>query len=469
MIKFGTDGWRAIISDDFTFENVKIAAQAMANFINKDSYAKNKEIIIGYDTRFLSEKYAQLIGCVLAANGIRVLLASKATPTPAVSFTIVNRKLGGGIMVTASHNPAEFNGIKYKAYYGGSADPETIKKIESELYKGRVKFLFFEEACKSLLKMEDVIPDYLEAIRNYVDIGLLKKEKFNLLVDVMYGAGDNYIAGLLEGGRCRVDTIHSQRNPGFGGMRPEPSAENLREMAGLMKKRDYSVGLATDGDVDRLGVITPQGEVISGHKVMALLLKHLVEDKKLTGSVVQTICGTVLINKMCGKYGLKVHETPVGFKYICEIMRKENVLIGGEETGGIGFRGFIPERDGILSGLLILELMACKQKGIVEILNEIENEYGTFVYKRKDITYLDQEKKKAIISKLEKEPPNDIIGKQIREVKADDGIKFVCDDLSWLLVRPSGTEPLVRIYAEAPDEQQSQQMIEFGEKIAFKI
>ncbi|MEA3329064.1 MAG: phosphoglucomutase/phosphomannomutase family protein [Candidatus Omnitrophota bacterium] len=464
MIKFGTDGWRAIISEDFTFDNVKIVAQALADFINKDQHAKSKQIVVGYDTRFLSSTYAQLISCVLAANGIKVLLTDRPTPTPAVSFTIVGRKMGGGIVVTASHNPAEFNGIKYKAYYGGSADPEIIKKIEQELYRERTRFLPLEEALKSLLTIEDVIPSYLKAVADYVDLELLKKSKFNLLVDVMYGAGNSYIGKLLAGGACRVETIHSRPNPGFGGRRPEPSAENLQETAELIKKGNYDLGLATDGDVDRLGVITPQGEVISGHKVMALLLKHLVEDKKLSGSVVQTICGTVLINKMCEKYGLKIHETPVGFKYICEIMRKEKVVVGGEETGGVGFRDFIPERDGILSGLLILELMACRQKGIVEILDEMEKEYGRFIYLRKDVAYPDQEKKKKLISNLKNNPPGDILGKKINEIKAEDGIKFICSDLSWLLIRPSGTEQLVRIYSEASSREQAEQMIEVGKK-----
>jgi phosphomannomutase len=208
MIKFGTDGWRAIISEEFTFDNVKIVGQALANFINKNRHTKNKEIIVGYDTRFLSKEYAQLISCVLLANGIKVILTGVPTPTPAIGFTVLNRKLGGGVMVTASHNPAEFNGIKYKAYYGGSADPETIKEIEEELYKDRVRFLSLEEAPKTLLKIEDVVPAYLKAVTNYVNIESLKKEEFNVLVDTMYGAGDNYIAKILEGGRCKVDTIH---------------------------------------------------------------------------------------------------------------------------------------------------------------------------------------------------------------------------------------------------------------------
>ena len=468
MIKFGTDGWRAIISEEFTFDNVKIVAQAMADFINEDRQAKNKQMIVGYDTRFLSERYAQLVGCVLAANGIKVILTDKAVPTPAVSFAILNKKLGGGIMITASHNPAEFNGIKYKAYYGGSASPEITGIIEQKLYKNRVRILPPEEAGKVLLKVEDIMPEYLKAVGNYLDIETLKKQELRVLVDVMYGSADNCIARLLSGGKSKVDTIRSERNPGFDGKRPEPSAENLEQTAKLVKEGSYDIGLATDGDGDRLGVITSEGEVISGHKVMALLLLHFIEDKKLSGSVVQTICGTFLINKICQKYDLKMHETPVGFKYICEIMRNETVLVGGEETGGVGFRDFIPERDGILSGLLILELMACKGKRLSEILKDVEREYGSFVYRRMDIVFHDQAKKKAIISRLKENPPGDILGKKISEIKTSDGIKFICDDLSWLLIRPSGTEPLVRVYAEAPEVETAQKMLEFGKKIAFK-
>ena len=468
MIKFGTDGWRAIISEEFTFDNVKIVAQAMADFINEDRQAKNKQIIVGYDTRFLSERYAQLAGCVLAANGIKVILADKAVPTPAVSFTILNKKLGGGIMITASHNPAEFNGMKYKAYYGGSAGPEITGIMEQKLYKNRVRILPPEEAGKVLLKVEDIMPEYLKAVSNYLDIETLKKQELRVLVDAMYGSADNCIAKLLSGGKSKVDTIRSERNPGFNGKRPEPSAENLEQTAKLVKEGNYDIGLATDGDGDRLGVITSEGEVISGHKVIALLLLHFIEDKKLSGSVVQTICGTFLINKICRKYGLKMHETPVGFKYICEIMRNETVLVGGEETGGVGFRDFIPERDGILSGLLILELMACKGKGLSEILKDVEREYGSFVYRRMDIVFHDQAKKKALISRLKENPPGDILGKKISEIKSFDGIKLICDDLSWLLIRPSGTEPLVRVYAEASDVETTQKMLEFGKKMTLK-
>ncbi len=468
MIKFGTDGWRAVISEEFTFDNVKIVAQAMADFINKDRQAKDKQIIVGYDTRFLSERYAQTVACVLAANGIGAILTDRAVPTPAVSFAILNKKLGGGIMITASHNPAEFNGIKYKAHYGGSAGPEITKVMEQKLYKNRIRFLPLEEAKKVLVKIENIMPDYLKAISDYVDIEALKGRECRVPVDIMHGAGDSYVAEFLSGGKCRVDNIRSEINPGFGGKRPEPSPENLKETAEIVKKGNYDIGLATDGDVDRLGVITPEGEVISGHKVMALLLLHLVEDKKLSGSVAQTICGTFLINKICQKYNLKMHETPVGFKYICEIMRNETVLIGGEETGGIGFKDFIPERDGILSGLLILELMAYRKKGILEILKDVEREYGSFVYQRLDSIFHDGRKKKVIISRLKENPPKDILGKSIKEIKTIDGIKFICEDMSWLMIRPSGTEPLVRIYAEAPDIETSRKMLQFGKEMMFK-
>lgn len=468
MIKFGTDGWRAVISEEFTFDNVKIVAQAMADFISKDRQARDKQIIVGYDTRFLSERYAQTVACVLAANGIGTILTDRAVPTPALSFTILNKKLGGGIMITASHNPAEFNGIKYKAYYGGSADPQITKVIEQKLYKNRIRILPLEEVKKVLLKIENIMPDYLKAISDYVDIEALKGWECRVLVDIMHGAADSYIAKFLSGGKCRVDNIRSEINPGFGGKRPEPSPENLEETAEIVKKGNYDIGLATDGDVDRLGVITPEGEVISGHKVMALLLLHLVEDKKLSGSVVQTICGTFLINKICQKYDLKMHETPVGFKYICEIMRNEKVIIGGEETGGIGFKDFIPERDGILSGLLILELMAYRKKGILEILKDVEGEYGSFVYQRLDGIFHDERKKKMIISRLKENPPKDILGKRIKEIKTVDGIKFICEDMSWLMIRPSGTEHLVRIYAEAPDIETTQKMLQFGKEMAFK-
>ena len=380
-IKFGTDGWRAVISEDFTFDNVRKVAQAMADYINNEGRSlkvKDNRIAVGYDTRFLSDRYAEHIARVMAANGIRMILSDRATPTPSLSYAIKERGLFGGVMITASHNPARYNGIKFKAHYGGSAAPEVTKKFEARLGKNEVKYMHLADVrSNGFISVEDILTPHLSFIKRYVDLKLIKKSGLKVLVDSMYGTGSSHIAALLKGGNCRVDTIHSEVNPGFPGMNPEPIMPNLKELAEKVKKGKYDIGIATDGDADRLGVALPDGKLLTGHKVMTLLLLHLYEDRSMRGDVVQTICGTVLIDKICKKYGIKTHETNVGFKYIAEEIIDGDVLIGGEETGGLAFKGYLPERDGILSGLLILEMMAKRKKKLPAILKAIDKEYGT--------------------------------------------------------------------------------------------
>jgi len=471
-IKFGTDGWRAVISDDFTFDNVKKVAQAVADYINRDTQALNirdRRAVIGYDTRFLSEKYAELIACVFAANGIRTILSDRPTPTPSVSFTIKDRGMIGGIMVTASHNPARYNGIKYKAYYGGSAGSDITKKLEAYLGQSEIKYAPAAELkSNGMLTYENIIPKHLGFIKKYVNLRQLKKARLKVLVDSMYGTGNDYISELLSGGSVKVDTIHNVYNPSFCGINPEPIMPNLKELAEKVKKGKYDIGLATDGDADRLGVALPNGKLLTGHKVMTLLFLHLLEDRKMRGAVVQTLCGTDLINKICRKYGLKMYETPVGFKYICEIMLKEDVLVGGEETGGVAFKNSIPERDGVLSGLLILEMMAMRKKKILDILKSIDKEYGTYEYRRLDVKYPD-EKKPKLMELLKNDPPKEVLGKKVVDINKLDGYKFICEDGSWLMLRLSGTEPILRVYAEASSEKKALRILEEGKRIASSV
>ncbi|MBI5124363.1 MAG: phosphoglucomutase/phosphomannomutase family protein, partial [Candidatus Omnitrophica bacterium] len=389
----------------------------------------------------------------------------RPSPTPSISYAIKDRNLVGGVVITASHNPARYNGIKYKAFYAGSATPDITKKMESLLGANKIKNADAEGLKKGgMLKVLDIIPRHLEFIKKYVDFKLLKKSRLKVLVDSMYGAGNTYMEGLLKGGRCKVDTIHGEVNPSFVGINPEPIMPNLKELAMKARSGKYSVGLATDGDADRLGIAMPNGKLLTGHKVMALLLLHLLEDKKMKGDVVQTICGTVLIDKICKKYGLKMRETPVGFKYICEIMRKEDVLVGGEETGGIAFKGFIPERDGILSGLLILEMMAMRKKSLERIIKDIDKEYGTYEYRRFDMKTSD-EKKNRLMDYLKKNPVKKVLDKDVVKIKDYVGYKYICQDRSWLMLRLSGTEPIVRIYAEASSEKKAFAILEQGKKL----
>jgi len=478
-IKFGTDGWRAVISDEFTFDNVKIAAQAIADYVKKEKtkiknkksklYGRKYAIAVGYDTRFLSEKYAEIIACVFAGNGIGVVLADRPTPTPSVSFAIINKDLIGGIMVTASHNPASYNGIKYKGYFGGSVGKDATDYMESRLYKSKPKFMAKDEAVKKgMIVYEDIVKPHVEAIRKFVHMDALQNSGFNVMVDSMNGTGGYYIEQLLKGTNIKVTTVNGSRDPYFGGRSPEPNEVHLKSTSDKMKGASYDVCIATDGDADRLGVIASDGEILSGHKVMTLLLLHLLEDRKLKGGVIQTICGTKLIDKIAAKYGLKTYETPVGFKYICEIFINEDILLGGEETGGVAFKGWLPERDGILSGLLILEMMAYRKKSLRQILEDVNNAYGLFIYKRLDLR-LDADRKKKLLAALSKNPFKSVHGKKVIEVKSYDGFKFVLEDKSWVMLRPSGTEPKLRVYSEAGSEKEAVELIEFGKKFAQSI
>ncbi|MBU1894819.1 MAG: phosphoglucomutase/phosphomannomutase family protein, partial [Candidatus Omnitrophica bacterium] len=373
-IKFGTDGWRAIISEDFTFENVKVVAQAIADFIKaqRKPIYKKKKIVIGYDTRFLSDKYAEIMAEVLAANGIKVILSDKPSPTPAVCVYIKDKKLTGGIMVTASHNPAPYNGIKYKGFFAGSAGSDIIDAIEEKLNEKDVKFLDFKTCLKkSMIKVEDIVSAQLDSVKKYADMKKLKKAKLKVLIDSMNGTGGKYLQDILKNSSIKMDFMYSEVNPGFNGRAPEPNEKHLKELMRKVKKGKYDLGVATDGDSDRVAIVDENGEILSGHKVMALLLLHFLQNRKQKGGVIQTICGTGLITKICKEYDLKEYETSVGFKYICDMMVRKNILIGGEETGGIGFKGYVPERDGFLSALLIMELIVSQKKPLSKIVLEM--------------------------------------------------------------------------------------------------
>jgi len=478
-ISFGTDGWRAIISDDFTFDNVKTVAQSVADYVkgekskisNKRSelFGKKYGVVIGYDTRFMSEKYAELIACVLCGNGIPVVLSDRPVPTPSVSFNIRHKNLIGGVMVTASHNPGYYNGIKYKGYFGGSVGKEVTDYMETRLFKTAPKFMDRDAAVKGkLLICEDIAKVHMAHVVKYADMKLLRSSGLKVLVDTMNGTGNTYIESILKKTNNKVTTINYARDTYFGGRSPEPNEVHLKPTSDIVKKGGYDVCLATDGDADRLGVITGDGTVVTGHKVMTLLLLYLLENRGLRGGVVQTICGTALIDKIAAEYGLKTYETPVGFKYIGDIYNKEDVLIGGEETGGVAFKGWLPERDGALSGLLILEMMAARKRSLKAILADIDKKYGVFIYKRFDCKY-SADKKKKLFAALSKKPFSSVLGKKVASVKSFDGFKFILEDGTWVMWRPSGTEPKLRVYSEGHSEKDASALIEFGKKFALSI
>ncbi|MFH1412128.1 MAG: phosphoglucomutase/phosphomannomutase family protein [Candidatus Omnitrophota bacterium] len=470
-IKFGTDGWRAIISDEFTFENVGIVAQAVADFIKaqKKPVYKKKKIVIGYDTRFLSDKYAEIMAEVFAANGIKVVLTDRPSPTPSVCVYIADKKFSGGIMITASHNPAAYNGIKYKGYFAGSAGSDIIDSIEKKLYRTKVKKTAFAGAVKSgKVMVEDIVKVQLRYIKKYADMAKLKKSKLRVLIDSMNGTGGTYFSEILKGTGIKLEYMYADRNPGFNNRPPEPNEKHLQEIKERMKKGGYDLGVATDGDSDRLAVVDEKGNVLSGHKLMALLLMHLFENRKKRGGVVQTICGTGLIDKMCRAYGIKLYETPVGFKYICDIMTKKDILVGGEETGGVGFKGYVPERDGFLSALLIMELLACAKKPLSKIVDGLNKKYGSYVYEREDLVF-PESKRKKLMEGLKKNPLKKVLDKKVLSVKDYDGVKFICEDGSWLLIRLSGTEPKLRIYSETGSKKESLKVLAFGRKYALSL
>ena len=471
QIKFGTDGWRAIISREFTFENVEIVAQAVADFVKsqKSPIYRKKKLVVGYDTRFLSREYAETVSGVLAANGIKVVLGEGYSTTPSVCIYIKQKKLTGGVIITSSHNPYAYNGIKYKGFFSGSANNDIIDRIEANLEKSKIRKMPFGEAVKKkLVERADLVKEQISVIKKYADKKLLKKARLKVLVDSMNGTGQRHLAEILKGSKIKLDFIHDDINPGFHGRAPEPNEKHLGELMEKVKKGGYDLGVATDGDSDRLAIVDEKGHVLTGHKLMAILLLHLLKNRKMRGGVVQTICGTGLITKMAEEYGLKTYETAVGFKYICDIMRKNDILIGGEETGGVTFKNYIPDRDGFMSALLVMELVTAEKKKLSEIVKGLDKKYGSFVYERNDMVF-PEAKRGKLVQGLKNNPLKKVLGKEVVGINDADGTKFICKDGSWLLIRLSGTEPKLRIYSETSSKKRSLEYIEFGKKYAKSL
>ncbi len=467
-IKFGTDGWRGVIADDFTFANVRMVSQAVADYLN--SFRKEEtKVAVGYDTRFLSNRYAECVSEVLAGNGIKAILSQTPVPSPCLSFMIKNLGLDGGVMVTASHNPPQFNGIKFKASYAGSADKSITSNIESFLYKNEPKILQIDEAKKTeAISVIDFFPPYIETLKTFVDFEMIANSGFKIVADAMYGAQDHLVEKILSGTACKITTIHGEPNPVFGGIYPEPIPPHTDELQKTVVDLKADVGLATDGDGDRSGAMKSNGEFVSAHQILSMLLIHLHKNRKLTGKVAKTISTTTLVEKIAEKYGLELIETPIGFKYICELLRTDDILIGGEESGGNGYQGYIPERDGTLTGLLLLEMMAFEKKNLDEIMAEIDAEYGTFRYKRIDIEY-PWEMKDKLLKWLNENPPEEINSSKIATIKTFDGVKFIAENDDWLLIRPSGTEPVLRIYAEAKSSDEVDGLLKLGKKLSEDV
>ena len=463
IIKFGTDGWRAVIADTFTFENVAVISQATSEWIKRDlkEIQGRKCVAVGYDTRFMSAEFAEIVACVLAKNNIDVLLSDAPIPTPALSYGVTVNACVAGIMITASHNPYKFNGVKIKTAQGGGASKDITNKVEGYISETPVQTMDFGEAKRAgKIVIQNYKTVYLKFIRNYIDLKKIKTARFKVLMDAMHGSGNSLIAEVLKGTSVRLSLMREDINPYFDGKKPEPVVEYLDGILRRVKTEGFDLGLVLDGDADRIAAVASGGEFLHPQKILGLLILHLVRNRGRKGGIVKTICGTTMLDKIAAKLGLTLHETPVGFKYISDLMVTENIVAGGEEAGGMGFQDYIPERDGTLAGLLLLEMMVYQKKNIKKIVEEMEQEFGRYYYQRSDVKLgvkpFDVQQFKQT---------RDLLGKKVVGMKDFDGVKLICEDESWLMLRPSGTEPLVRAYSEAKTLKRAKELIQYGDKI----
>ncbi len=476
MIRFGTDGWRAVIADTFTFDNLRLIAQAVAESVKKQHTGKDRpQVVIGYDTRFLSDRFATEAARVLAGNGVVAWLTRTDAPTPVISYNVKDKQADAGIVITASHNPPRYNGFKLKAAYGGSATAEQCALVEKELElmereaRGPNLMDFQQAVDLDLIRRFDPSWTYYQHLGSLVNLDLITQSELNIVADAMWGAGRGAFAALLSRSRCQVTEIRNVLNPGFGGIHPEPIARYLNELVACVQRTQADVGLATDGDADRIGAVDAQGNFIDPHHIFSLVLRHLIETRQQRGEVVKTVSTTFMIDNIAHKYGLKVHETPVGFNYIADLMMHNDILMGGEESGGIGIRGHIPEGDGILMGLLLLEVMADKQAPLHEIVADLQANFGPAYYDRIDERLAYPVPKKQMVKLLADAAPAQVHGESIVRVDTLDGVKYYLADNSWLLIRPSGTEPVLRIYAEARTPEFRDALMKTGADLGNKV
>ncbi len=469
-IKFGTDGWRAVIAEDFTFANVARVAQATADYWNANPVTgTEKKVIVGYDRRFLSNEFGRCTAEVFAGNGFSVVLTPEPTPTPSVSFAVKQLRALGGVMITASHNPPAFNGFKLKSHYGGSSDSETCKAIEGWLDKTPVRSVKLPSAIKAkLVAVKDVRPAHYAALKKLVDFKVIAKSKLRFAHEALFGVGAGCFEQLLAGTTCKVTTLNGAHDPLFGGINPEPIEKNYGRSQAYLRKHPHDLCLVTDGDADRVGGMDGRGNYLTTHILICLLLRHLFLNRQLRGRMVKALTTTSMLDKMCAAYGIELVETGVGFKYICAEMLKGNVLLGAEESGGIGFPGHIPERDGIAAGLMLLEMLAVERKPLNKLIADLEKEFGPHRYGRID-THFPLEKRGALMDFLKRRPPAKLLRSPLADVKSFDGVKFVAQDGSWLMLRGSGTEPILRIYAETKSEADVRKLLRLGMQLTKRV
>jgi phosphoglucomutase len=462
MIKFGTSGWRGIIGEDFTFANVRIASQGIANYLKK-SKQKGSGVVVAYDTRFLSEKFASEAARILAFNGIQAFLCNRDVPTPCVSFETVRRKAMGAINFTASHNPPEYNGLKYSTANGAPALPEVTRQIEREiqtLQERNEKLDVYEKA--ELIETIDPKDRYLSELRSKVDIDVIRKSGIRIAIDSLYGTARDYLDYFLLEAGVELKIIHNYRDPYFGGFSPECNEKNLSELRRIVTAEKFDLGLATDGDADRFGVIDERNRFVSPNTILALLAVYLKRYREIPGGLARSVATTHLIDAIARKLDVPLYETPVGFKYIGELILADKIAMGGEESAGMSMYRHLPEKDGILACLLVAEMVARTGKRLHELTEEVHREFGFYYSKRTDMK-LTPQLKETLTSKLA-HPPAALDGLKVRDVNTTDGVKLIFDQNTWLLFRLSGTEPVARVYAEACSPKDLKNLIDAGKK-----
>lgn len=455
MLKFGTDGWRAVISEEFTYDNVRKVAKAIALYLIQHKLS-NRPLIIGYDPRFLADKFAEEVTKVMEEAGIDCYLTERDTPTPVVAWEVRDKKAAGAVVITASHNPAQYCGIKFIPAYAGPANEVITSEIEENSNKD---IILPESKRKGKVERFEPRERYIKYIESFVDPTLIRRAKLKVVCDPMHGAGRGYLDKILQNFGCKTEEIHETRDVLFGGISPEPSDSNLQELKSKVLELSADVGLANDGDADRLGVVDEKGKYLSANQIFSLIFDYLVSERGFSGSVVRSVATTHMIDRIADRHRIKVYETPVGFKHIAKLMMEEDIIMGGEESGGLSIKGHVPDKDGILANLLIVDMIARRKKPLSEIWKDLIAAVGETYTERMDLKLADADKNK-FMDKLEKETPRELVGVKVKNVNKLDGVKLILADGSWVLVRPSGTEPLVRIYVESDKEQKLQVILE---------
>jgi phosphomannomutase len=473
-IRFGTDGWRAVIAEDFTFANLERVAQAYSDYLQQGgqedeqtrAYGNSSAplVIIGYDRRFLSEQFAERAAEVLYGNGLRIALFDEAVPTPLVSWAVRESKAAGGVVITASHNPAIFNGFKIKAPWGGSASPEITRAVEG-MMDAHAPSRRSAQSRDESETISTAIASYRAQVSSYIELERIRASSMRVVVDSMHGSGSRWVESFLQEGELQIETVRAERDTLFGGVNPEPIDRNLGALRERVRDSRALLGLATDGDADRLGAVNEKNETMTMHEVVPLILLHLARERGMTGGVVRTFSQSVLTKRIASAHNLKLYDTPIGFKYVADLMLAQDILMGAEESGGIGVKGHIPERDGILNCLLLLEAVVTAGKPPSEMVREMHREFGEFYFDRRDI-HCEVRRGQELVARLAGQPPGEVAGHDVSSVETMDGTKLLFEDESWLLFRQSGTEPALRVYSEATSKSKVKALLDEGERLA---